>query len=143
MVLVPSSQLNALPKGPLTGAESISVIPATDSTPATSTLQGTGNTSLSQIATRVNRTVTVFGSATVGTTALRITATSTVLSQPATIQSDPANTGDIGISGANTVTLANAGHILKPGQSFTYQGSNLNALWVISSAANQVIRWAA
>ena len=39
MVLVPSSQLNALPKGPLTGANSISVVPASDSNPATEATQ--------------------------------------------------------------------------------------------------------
>jgi hypothetical protein len=98
---------------------------------------------LQTINTNTARIATVYGSVTVGTNALRLTASPTPLRKPATIQSDPDNTGDIGIGGNNSVTLENCGHILKPGATFTFQGANFNQVWAIASAAGQVIRWAA
>lgn len=90
-----------------------------------------------QLVTVTNATTLVMNTTTVGLTSASMLP-NTTLRLRGVVQSDPANTGLIGLGTASSVTLATAGVILRPGDSFEFRVSM--AVWGISDTAAQLVR---
>ena len=131
MAAIVSNQLNRLPTGQQSTANSLSVVMAVGASVA---VTGT-------LATTAPIKTPGSGSITIGTTAVQLstrTANNAVLSWAST------NTGIIYIGTSNAVTAATAGFELSTdSRSLPVECNNVSEYWAIASAASQTLRWIA
>jgi len=90
-----------------------------------------------QLVTGTGSTTIAGGTTVVGTTAANVV-TANPLRTRVTLQSDPANTGLIGLSQSSGITIATAGVILRPGDAFVIQSTAL--VRAISDTPGQLVR---
>lgn len=82
--------------------------------------------------------------ASINTTAVQLTTTSSKLKNSITILASSGNSGSVAIGYSSGITASGAstdGFPLSAGAGVTVQIDNINKIWVIGSASGQVVNW--